>query len=318
MDQKKLERLEKRDKMNAYITKIIMPVLIATAALAVSLFVMQFAGGYYKKMMNREKPSIKIDEQGLVYLDLKNITGDLLVLWEVDGGALSYDGENPLFEEQSALKEAEQGSVEQNTIPIQHNYLLYTDASAHINWSLEETQRGETFEEATIVATIYYKTEGESNYYIESGNLLTMMTATVKMENGMLVKEENPRYFGNPKKADGAADWCEIYPVMKDADKCIYRLRHGYDLSKYTQNEIAQSKITFESNVPILYETDLMTGAYLSNALVAKQEADQSLNAQAVTILSRDLDGTTSLSGKIEFSGTKPFVIEDQIVIVKE
>lgn len=272
LNKRKLDKVAKRDRNRVFMNKIIMPLLVATAAIGVSLLLIQFCGGYYAKIMQKEAPKIQVEPDGILYVDMQGETEDMYILWETDGGNLSAVSRNENLKEQYS---------EENP-----GYQLYAGCNEKVVWSPEDAD-GNRYTTATIAATVYMKSEEEgiNCYYIDYNNLQTMLAATVTCKDGNVTKEEDNRYFSNPIR-EGGNDWAQIYAIKTEDNKTVYRYRVGYDLS-----EKSSLTVSFESSDAVLYEADYQAGLYPAIIISEDAEAKALLSGvQAVTVYNSDLE----------------------------
>lgn len=288
MNKGKLDKVAKRNRNRVFMNKIVMPLLVALAAGFVSLLLIAFCGDLYASLMNREVPTIQVEADGTLHMELAGNTEDIYILWETDGGNLSAVSPNEDFKEQYC---------EENL-----GYQLYAQCDEKVVWSPEDAD-GNRYTTATVVATVYTKSEEEgiNCYFIDY--TIHQDAATVTCQDGIVTKEETDRYFCNPVREGGDNDWTQIYAIKMEEDKTVYRYRVGYDLSKIIENQ--SLIICFESTEPVLYETDYLAGLYPLITIAEETEAKSSLSGvQAVTVYNQDIEnGQISIKAYMQESG---------------
>lgn len=285
MNKRRLDKVAKRDRTRVLMNKIVMPLLVAIAAISLSLLLIQLCGRLYADMLNREVPKIQVETDGTLHLDMPGETENIYILWETDGGSIAPVSENENLKEQYC---------EENL-----GYQLYAQCDEKVVWSPEDAD-GSRYTTATIAATVYIKSEEEgiSCYFIDY--TIHQTAATITYKNGTVTKEETDRYFSNPIREEGGSDWAQIYAIKTEDDKVVYRYRVGYDLSESTSLAVC-----FESSDAVLYETDYLAGLYPSINISQEAEAKSLLSGvQAVTVYKKDMEyGNTTINAYMQENG---------------
>jgi|GEM_PF-5191198 len=247
--------------------------LIASVAIVVYFLFIEFAGNMLKDSIN--EVVIVLNEDGTLSVPLEGDTSNLFIFWETDGGSVK-----PV---KTPEEEIDNKRYNLNNQFTENNkwYTSYTHADEKVKWDSSDAD-GNSYQTATVRATVYSASEGEVVSYIGDNAVEKILTITVKNINNQIEKTDN-RLFSNPVRSESNNDWNQIYIIENT-------IENKYTLAYRTGNHVPENEnlvLCWITNQPILQETDLFLGGIPN--FVGNEDSEKSNMVKAVNMVTCDI-----------------------------
>ncbi|MCD8117884.1 MAG: hypothetical protein LUE29_00080 [Lachnospiraceae bacterium] len=293
-----IKKFFKDRKVKAFFLQVLGPLAVFIVAIFIMYELLLMGENYMDETINEVK--IALGEDGELSISLDGTRDDIYILWETDGGSVT-----PLVEDEDF-----------SHIDDSYHYICYTYCDDGIRWDpLDAT--GDEFELATVRATIYYITEGQTKDYIKtnSDNVEMQLTITLRVdEDGTVTEvEDEDHYFSNPQKKGVSDTWSEIYVVSQDEDGITLRYRTNADI--VVESDDTAYVLIWENEDGLISETDLASGIF-PVAGISEEEDENHVcyirQSDMVTVLWRDLETLTDASGSA-YTEVKAYLVDQSI-----